>query len=212
MPKSKIIVVDYGVGNLLSVQRGLEKSGAQVELSSNPETVRNASKIVLPGVGAFANAMQNLHDRDLVEPIQTAAKSGAPLLGICLGMQLLLSQSEEFGLTLGLDLIPGNVVAIPDHAADGELVKLPHIGWNTLESSNNWDDTILQGTDAGGAAYFVHSYMAVTNNRKDLLSVTNYAGNEITAVIQRDNIMGCQFHPEKSGEVGLSILRTFVTL
>ena len=212
MPKSKIVVVDYGVGNLLSVQRGLEKSGAQVELSSNPETVRNASKIVLPGVGAFANAMQNLHDRDLVEPIQTAAKSGAPLLGICLGMQLLLSQSEEFGLTLGLDLIPGNVVAIPDHAADGELVKLPHIGWNTLEPSSNWDDTILQGTDAGGAAYFVHSYMAVTNNRKDLLSVTNYAGNEITAVIQRDNIMGCQFHPEKSGEVGLSILRTFVTL
>ena len=156
--------------------------------------------------------MQNLHDRDLVEAIQTAAKSGAPLLGICLGMQLLLSQSEEYGLTLGLDLIPGNVVAIPDHADDGELVKLPHIGWNTLESLNNWDDTILQGTDAGGAAYFVHSYMAVTNNRKDLLSVTNYAGNEITAVIQRDNIMGCQFHPEKSGEVGLSILRTFVTL
>lgn len=212
MPKSKIVVVDYGVGNLLSVQRGLEKSGAQVELSSNPETVLNASKIVLPGVGAFANAMQNLHDRDLVEAIQTAAKSGAPLLGICLGMQLLLSQSEEYGLTLGLDLIPGNVVAIPDHADDGELVKLPHIGWNTLESSNNWDGTILQGTDAGGAAYFVHSFMAVPNNREDLLSVTNYAGNEITAVIQRDNIMGCQFHPEKSGEVGLSILRTFVTL
>lgn len=212
MPKSKIVVVDYGVGNLLSVQRGLEKSGAQVELSSNPETVRNASKIVLPGVGAFANAMQNLHNRDLVTAIQTAAQSGTPLLGICLGMQLLLSQSEEFGITPGLALIPGNVVAIPDHADDGELVKLPHIGWNTLESSNNWDGTILEGTVVGGAAYFVHSFMAVPNNRADLLSATNYAGNEITAVIQRDNIMGCQFHPEKSGEVGLSILRTFVTL
>jgi glutamine amidotransferase len=190
----------------------LEQSGAHVELSSDPLTISKASKLVLPGVGAFANAMNNLQSRNLVEPIKHAALSGTPLLGICLGMQLLLSQSEEFGITQGLGLIPGNVVAIPDHADDGELVKLPHIGWNKLHNKNPWESTILKGTPVDGAAYFVHSYMAVTDHEEDLLSVTSYAGNEITAVIQRQNIMGCQFHPEKSGEVGLSILRSFVSL
>lgn len=212
MPNKNIVVIDYGVGNLLSVQRGLEQSGAQVELSSDPQAIRNATKLVLPGVGAFANAIENLNSRDLIDPILSAAKSGTPLLGICLGMQLLLSQSEEFGLTPGLDLIPGTVIAIPDHAEDGDLVKLPHIGWNTLEETNPWENTILRGTPVGGAAYFVHSYMAVPNKREHLLSVTDYAGNEISAVIQNQNIMGCQFHPEKSGEVGLSILRSFVSL
>lgn len=212
MNKPEITVIDYGVGNLLSVQRGLEYCGAQVVLTSDPEAVVAASRVVLPGVGAFANAMQALHERKLVPAIQELAKRGTPLLGICLGMQLLLDESEEFGLTPGLGLIPGRVMPVPTRTTEGETQKIPHIGWNGLqyaEARQDWQDTLLQENTPGEAVYFVHSFMAVPADAADRVADCLYGGNRVAAAIARDRIAGCQFHPEKSGEVGLKILRKF---
>jgi len=212
MSKPEITVIDYGVGNLLSVQRGLEHCGARVTLTSDPDVVVAAGRLVLPGVGAFSNAMQALVERGMVQAIQAVAKAGTPLLGICLGMQLLLEESEEFGLTKGLGLIPGRVVPVPTHTATGEPQKIPHIGWNGLvvsESRDDWSGTLLQDNARGEAVYFVHSFMAVAADRAHRLADCIYGGHRVSAAISKDQITGCQFHPEKSGEVGLKILRRF---
>lgn len=212
MRKPRITVIDYGLGNLLSVQRGLEHCGAEVLLTSDPEVVASAERAVLPGVGAFASAMQALMEYGLVPALQTLASKGTPLLGICLGMQLLLDESEEFGLTRGLGLIPGRVIPVPNKTAYGETQKIPHIGWNGLvlaESRRDWTDTLLQSNRPGEAAYFVHSFMAVPTNSQHRLADCFYGGQRIPAAVNRDRITGCQFHPEKSGEVGLKILRKF---
>ena len=215
MSRPEITVIDYGVGNLLSVQRGLEHCGAKVVLTSNPAVVVEARRVVLPGVGAFANAMQALLERNLVPAIQELAKRRTPLLGICLGMQLLLEESEEFGLTPGLGLIPGRVVPIPMQTLSCESQKIPHIGWNGLvpaEGRTNWESTILEDSAPGDATYFVHSFMSVPTDPSHRVADCLYGGHRIAAVISRDQITGCQFHPEKSGEVGLKILRQFVGL
>jgi glutamine amidotransferase len=212
MSKPKITVIDYGVGNLLSVQRGFEYCGAEVVLTSDPEAVVAAERVVLPGVGAFANAMQALQELGLLRAIQAVAEQRTPLLGICLGMQLLLEESEEFGFTKGLGLISGRVVPVPTATTNGELQKVPHIGWSGLipaESRNDWSGTLLQDNRLSGAAYFVHSFMAVPTNPQHRLADCLYGGHRIAAAIARDRITGCQFHPEKSGEVGLRILRRF---
>jgi glutamine amidotransferase len=212
MRKPKVTVIDYGVGNLLSVQRGLEHCGSTVFLTSDPDLVLAADRVVLPGVGAFANAMQALQELDLVPAIQAIAQKGTPLLAICLGMQLLLNESEEFGLTKGLGLIPGRVVAVPSQATSGEAQKLPHIGWSSLlpaESHANWGGTLFQDNRPGEAAYFVHSYMSQVTDPTHCLADCYYGGHRVPAAIARNRITGCQFHPEKSGEVGLKILRRF---
>ena len=212
MSKPEITVIDYGVGNLLSVQRGLEHCGARVTLTSDPDVVVAAGRVVLPGVGAFSNAMQALEERGMVQALQTVAKSGMPLLGICLGMQLLLEESEEFGQTKGLGLIPGRVVPVPTHAVTGEPQKIPHIGWNGIvvsESRSDWAGTLLRDNARGEAVYFVHSFMAVVADRAHRLADCIYGGHSVSAAISKDQITGCQFHPEKSGEVGLKILRRF---
>ncbi len=212
MRAPEITVIDYGVGNLLSVQRGLEHCGARVVLSADPDTILGATKVVLPGVGAFMNAMETLHRLKLVDAIQAVAARGTPLLGICLGMQLLLDSSEEFGNTPGLGLIPGKVIAIPAVTAAGEPQKIPHIGWNALglpAGRRDWQGTLLQDNTVGDAAYFVHSYMAMPQDPRHRVADVLYGGHAVSAVIGRDHITGCQFHPEKSGEVGLKILRRF---
>lgn len=212
MSKPKITVIDYGVGNLLSVQRGLEHCGAQVSLTSDPDAVVASERVVLPGVGAFANAMRALQERGLVPAIQALAKKGTPLLGICLGMQLLLDESEEFELTKGLGLISGRVVPVPTQTTSGEAQKIPHIGWNGLvpaELCADWKGSLLQDNIPGEAAYFVHSFMSVTADPAHRLADCFYGGRRVPAAIARDHITGCQFHPEKSGEVGLKILRRF---
>ena len=212
MSKPEITVIDYGVGNLLSVQRGLEHCGARVTLTSNPDVVVAAKRVVLPGVGAFSNAMQALKDRGMVQALQAVAKSGMPLLGICLGMQLLLEESEEFGLTKGLGLIPGRVVPVPTQSVPGEPQKIPHIGWNGLvvsESRGDWAGTLLRDNAQGEAVYFVHSYMAVPTESAHRLADCIYGGHRVSAAICKDRITGCQIHPEKSGELGLKILRRF---
>jgi glutamine amidotransferase len=212
MSKPRITVIDYGLGNLLSVQRGLEHCGAEVLLTSDPEAVVSAERAVLPGVGAFASAMQSLIEYGLVPALQALASKGTPLLGICLGMQLLLDESEEYGLTRGLGLIPGRVIPVPNKTAHGETQKIPHIGWNGLvlaESRRDWTDTLLQSNRPCEAAYFVHSFMAVPTDSQHRLADCFYGGQRIPAAVNRDRITGCQFHPEKSGEVGLKILRAF---
>ena len=205
-----VTVIDYGVGNLLSVQRGFEHCGARVTVTSDPQVILGADRLVLPGVGAFRDAMQELDVRGLPAVIRTYAASGKPLLGICLGMQMLLDESEEFGITQGLGLIPGRVVPVPAQTTDGDAQKIPHIGWSALyPAHDSWSGTPLDEIQAGSAVYFVHSFMAQTRNATHRLADCVYGGHRIPAVIGSGNVFGCQFHPEKSGEVGLGILRAF---
>lgn len=213
MSASNVTVIDYGVGNILSVLRGFEYFGATVELTSDPEKILSAQRVVLPGVGAFPKAMEALTSLNLVKVIQELANKGTPLLAICLGMQLLLEESDEFGKTAGLGLIPGRVVAVPNTTIDGVVQKIPNVGWSSLNISNlrgSWENTLLQDNQPGDAAYFVHSFMSLPSDQKNQIAYTNYGGHKISAVINRDKITGCQFHPEKSGLVGLKILGRFI--
>lgn len=212
MSAPEVAVIDYGVGNLLSVQRGLEHCGAIVNLTSDAEQILAAKRVVLPGVGAFGNAMDALERLSLITVIRELADRQIPLLGICLGMQLLLEESEEFGNTAGLGLIPGRVIPVPTQTISGELQKIPHIGWSALQPSNasvGWRETLLQDNRPGDTAYFVHSFMAVPTDAGHRIANCVYGGHLIPAMIGRGQITGCQFHPEKSGEVGLKILRRF---
>lgn len=213
MSVTEVTLIDYGVGNLLSVQRGLEHCGAKVILTADPEQILAASRVVLPGVGAFGNGMQALERLGLVAVIRELARCKTPLLGICLGMQLMLEESEEFGVTAGLGLIPGRVIPVPAQTLSGMTQKIPHIGWSALHTSSasgGWNGTLLQDNHPGEAAYFVHSFMAVPSDPAHRIAECVYGGHLIPAAIGRDHITGCQFHPEKSGEVGLKILRRFI--
>ena len=214
MSARQVTVIDYGVGNLFSVARALERCGAEVTLSSDPHVLDAADRLVLPGVGAFADGMQGLRERDLVAPIRRYAASGRPLLGICLGMQMLASVSEEFGEHEGLDLIPGRVVAVPNRTVEGAAQKIPHIGWSglLLPVGVSWSGTILDDTPPGTAVYLVHSFAVTPADPTHRLAACEYGGHRISAAIQAGNLVGCQFHPEKSGNAGLRILERFLAL
>lgn len=193
-----ICVIDYGVGNLRSITRGLERAGATVKLTRSIEDVSEAEAVVLPGVGAFRDALENLEP--LKERLLQEVKGGKPLLGICLGLQLLFEESAEGGHAKGLALIKGRVVRLPSN------VKVPHIGWNTIEVRK--ECPLLSGV-GNAYLYFVHSYYAVPEEEGVVAATTRY-GVEFPSVIWKENIFATQFHPEKSGEVGLRILRNFV--
>ncbi len=213
MSRADVAVIDYGIGNLLSVRRGLEYWGAGVTVTADPAVILGASKVVLPGVGAFAGGMSGLARSGLDDVVREVAARGKELLGICLGMQMLLDESEEFGSTAGLGLIPGRVVAVPSMTADGGQQKIPHIGWSSLTVPDHrvdWNGTLLEGVRPGEAAYFVHSFMADPADSAHRVSDCLYGGVKISACISRDNVSGCQFHPEKSGEVGLRVLKRFL--
>ena len=214
MRKSKVVLIDYGMGNLLSVRRGLEHVGAEVCTTSDPNLILNADRVVLPGVGAFPDAMEELNHRGLVKIIKAVAHIGKPLLGICLGMQLLFEFSLEFKKTEGLGLIAGDVVPIPQFGTDARLHKIPHIGWNALfpSRSSSWSSGILADTLPEETAYFVHSFMAQPSDQYCRIADCYYGGISIAAVVGQANVIGCQFHPEKSGEVGLRILRSFLSI
>jgi len=211
----EVAVIDYGLGNLLSVRRGLEHCGATVTVTSDPNTILSAPRVVLPGVGAFAHGMTELRNQGLDVIVRKVAAQGSILLGICLGMQMLLDGSVEFSDTEGLGIIPGNVVPVPSTTANGFWQKIPHIGWNNLilaPGFENWEESLLHEVNPGEAVYFVHSFMAVPKNPKHCIANCLYGGTPVPATIGRDNIYGCQFHPEKSGVVGLKILRRFLSL
>jgi glutamine amidotransferase len=211
----KVVVVDYGLGNLYSVQRAIEHCGVEkVCVSSSVDDIASADSLILPGVGAFEDGMRGLNQIGLIEPIIQHALDHKPLLGICLGMQLLATASEEFGYHSGLDLIKGNVVPIPTECENGMQRRVPFIGWSVLNKTAQArePDCILSDVDAEMAVYLVHSYHFIADQADNLLATYNYQGAQITAAIKSDKIYGFQFHPEKSGEVGLGLLSSFLQI
>lgn len=216
----QITIIDYGLSNLLSVQLAFRHLGAQVKVTGNPADILAAEALVLPGVGAFKDGMAGLERLGLLQPIRQKAAAGTPLLGICLGMQMLFDESEEFGQYQGLGLIPGKVVLIPAAAADGTPQRVPHISWAPLYPAGGRDavtgfaGSALAAIQPGQECYFIHSYEAKPDHPANLLAATKYGGRDICAVAINDagNVLGCQFHPEKSGPVGLAILAQYLKL
>jgi len=211
---NEVVIVDYGMGNLKSVQRGIEQVGGTVKLSSKAEDIVLADRLLLPGVGAFEKGMRGLVEYGLSDAIRQFVTTGKPMLGICLGMQMMLDRSEEFGSHEGLGLIPGKVVQIPQQKADSTTIrKIPHIGWNAIRptrAGSRWQGTCLDQIQEEDFFYFVHSYMVVTDRPSDTLAACDYEGQPIAAAISRENVTGLQFHTEKSGGSGLLILKRFV--
>ena len=201
-----IAIIDYDMGNLRSVAKAFEKVGAQAVVTRDADTIRSASRVVLPGVGAFRDCMKNLVDYGLVEPLIRHIESGKPFLGICLGLQLLFEEGTEFGTHKGLGVIKGRVVRFP--FAAGQL-KVPHIGWNSVSVKKN--TPLLKGIPDGTYFYFVHSYYCEPVEAGVTLTTTDY-GIEFTSSIGRDNVYACQFHPEKSQRAGLQVLKNFSEL
>ncbi|MCA1065134.1 imidazole glycerol phosphate synthase subunit HisH [Rossellomorea sp. AcN35-11] len=199
-------IVDYGMGNLFSVSKALERLNVPYFISDQQKELLDADGLILPGVGAFKDAMKLLENTHLKETILTFAESGKPLLGICLGMQLLFENSRENGETKGLALLPGEVVHIPKQDSQGISYKVPHMGWNLL--SYQKDSLLLEGLTEG-YVYFVHSYYVQEGSKDVTVASAGYAGVDIPAVVSRDNIYGMQFHPEKSGELGMKLLENF---
>ncbi len=215
MTQVPVTLIDYGVGNLFSVQRALELCGACVTVTSDPEQIVSAERLVLPGVGAFADGMRGLIERGIDSAIVTYAQSGRSLLGICLGMQLLATVSEEFGHHEGLNIVPGVVLPVPATTSEGLPHKIPNIGWAELlrpDPLATWRGTILDGLGEGEEVYLVHSYAVVPDERAYCLANCDYDGQTICTAIRRGNVYGTQFHPEKSGQVGLRILQNFCAL
>ena len=199
-----VAIVDYGVGNLFSLQSSFAAIGAEVTVTADPGVLEQASHILLPGVGAFEDAARKLREAGLDQVLIRLAKTGKPLMGICLGMQLLFDRSFEYGEHAGLGLIPGDVV--PMAGVTPAEYKIPHIGWNALHIQK--DDPLLKYVEDGQCVYFVHSYYAA-RCEEAVLATAEY-GKELTAAVAYKNVYGCQFHPEKSGPVGLSILKAFL--
>ncbi|MCR8844885.1 imidazole glycerol phosphate synthase subunit HisH [Paenibacillus sp. SC116] len=199
-----IAIVDYGMGNLHSVSKAIERLGREATIVSEAEQLHSATGIILPGVGAFGDAMDALQATGLGEELRKLVLQGKPLLGICLGMQLLFDSSEEYGQHKGLGLLPGRVVRFPQSG-----YKVPHMGWNSLNWKNP-EHTLVKEL-AEDYVYFVHSYHVEVEEPSDLLATTEYADREVTAIVVRDNVYGMQFHPEKSGSLGLKLLEQFLT-
>ena len=206
----RISIIDYGSGNLHSVIKAFQQLGALVKVTSDPGDVARAERLVLPGVGAFEDGMAGLDKRGLISGIQDYFSTERPFLGICLGMQMLLTESEEFGLKPGMGVIPGRVTEIPVQKG----YKVPHIGWSRIQPrpEESWSGSILEDVVPGTRVYFVHSFSAQPAQEEHRLADTMYGNYRISAAIQRGQVVGCQFHPEKSGPLGLKILERFLRL
>lgn len=200
-------IVDYGVGNIFSIKRSFEKIGIEAELISDCDLLGKCDKLILPGVGAFGDAFKKLEAAGMKEAVLSEVKKGKYLMGICLGMQLLLTEGEEYGVHKGLDIISGKVKSMKDLIKDPNL-KIPHMGWNALElTEKGTNSPLLKNIKQGDYVYFVHSYSCVECDN-NVLAYSDYS-YPVTAIIEKDNVYGLQFHPEKSGDVGLSILEAF---
>lgn len=200
-----IAMIDYDAGNIKSVEKALQKLGADVVITKDPQDILNADKVILPGVGSFGDAMNNLRKYGLDEVIHQVVEKGTPFLGICLGLQLLFERSDESPEAVGLGILKGEILRIPD--ADG--LKIPHMGWNSLHLQNN--GRLFEGLKENDYVYFVHSYYLKAEDESIVKATTNYSVN-IHASVEKDNVFACQFHPEKSSDVGLKILKNFVEL
>jgi len=202
-----IAIVDYNMGNLASVKNAFAKLGKDTIVESDPTKFCEYDKLILPGVGAFGDAMEHLRERDMIESIQAFAASGKPMLGICLGMQLLFESSEEFGEHQGLGLIKGDVKAF-DESKFSEPLKVPHMGWNRMFTA---DHPLFKGLDEKHYLYFVHTFHVTCDDKRDIIGETEY-GYKFTSAVAHKNVMGIQPHPEKSHENGLKILENFIKL
>ncbi|HET6364410.1 MAG: imidazole glycerol phosphate synthase subunit HisH [Nitrospirota bacterium] len=199
-----IAIIDYGMGNLRSVQKGFERMGHEVVVTNDAKTILDASKVVLPGVGAFPDCMRNLREYGLIDAVHRTIRSGKPFLGICLGLQLLFSESEEFGISKGLDIIKGRVIRFK--GPEFTDLKIPHMGWNSISIKRQVP--ALQDVPNNSHVYFVHSFHVVPEDKSVVATTTPY-GIEFVSSIWKDNIFAVQFHPEKSQNLGLSILKRF---
>lgn len=209
--KIKLAIIDYGVGNLYSLIRAFKFFGLEAVVVEDPDTLDKADGVVLPGVGSFEAGMRGLRIRGLENKIIAIAASGKPVLGICLGAQIMLTQGHEFGILKGLDIIKGMVVHFPA-LADKE--KVPHIGWNTIfpYRGDSWPGTIFNSFNKKDQVYFVHSYILEPESKENILALSTYGGYTFCSAVRKGNIYGCQFHPEKSGQVGLKIIENFINL
>lgn len=219
MQSRSVVVVDYQIGNVFSVCNAFKAVGVEPILTGDPDVVARAERLVLPGVGAFARAMEELTARGLDAAALSFIKTGRPFLGICVGMQMLMEKSTEFGMTPGLGLIEGDVVRIPDTTATGEKHAVPHISWGALELPQNgigegdWASSPLRELQPGrSSAYFVHSYMCQPANAADVLAAVSYNGRDLTAAVRKDNVFGVQFHPERSSIAGQKMFRSFMAI
>jgi glutamine amidotransferase len=203
----KIVIVDYQLGNLYSVKHACERVGMSVEITSDVYKIIQSEGVVLPGVGAFGDAMRNLRRLKLDNVLRDYVAKGRPFFGICLGMQLLFEESEEFGVHEGLGILPGLVRRLPTQIVGGRRLKIPNVGWNSVEcrASQDLSTTPLRGVKLNDQVYFVHSFHAIPTNDEDALTYSYYGQQQFCSSIMRNNLFACQFHPEKSGHVGLQI-------
>jgi len=213
MIDKKIIIINYGINNLKSINMALQSLNYKTIITSDKRELTNADRIILPGVGSFKSGMKSLSKIKIIDQLYKSSLNNIPILGICLGMQLFMTESQEFGLNKGLNLISGTVKKIPKINGNNYR-KIPHIGWNKLNTdniSNNWSNSILSNLSKNSYFYFVHSYSAYPDNNNEILSFTNYNNLNFVSSIMKNNIVGLQFHPEKSGKIGLNILKNFVS-
>ena len=219
--KKEVTIIDYGMGNLFNVVRAFERLGCTLNITNDYNKIMKSDRLLLPGVGAFEDGISDLKDNGLYNAIKEFVQTGRPLFGICLGMQLLMTFSEENGIHDGLDLIKGKVVRFSDTNADSNNYKIPQMGWNALQPPNKiengtgkifWKDSILNNLEENPYMYFVHSYFVVPEDNKICIAETAYGKDLFCSVFQKDQIIGCQFHPERSGEEGLKIIRNFINI
>ena len=205
----RIAIIDYGMGNIFSVKAACEQVGLDTIMTASRQDLLEANAVILPGVGAFGDAMAILRQNSLVDTLRQIAESEKPLIGICLGMQLLMSQSEEFGRHEGLNIIPGKVLRFENPRGPKGPLKVPHVCWNRINRVGDtvWDNTLLRGIDDDAFMYFVHSYYVQPDNRDVVIATTTYGHIEFCSVMQHRNIFACQGHPERSGQEGLKIYR-----
>lgn len=209
----KVVIVDYGLGNLFSIKQACEYVGLESVITADVSEIENSDALILPGVGAFADAMDSLNENNLIDPILNFIKSKRPFMGICLGMQLLFSESEEFGNHKGLDLIKGRIRKFPLQDKSGETLKVPQIQWNQIykNSGNLWEKSPFVNVEEGTYMQFVHSFYAEPESNDLVLSFTEYGGIKYASSIIQDNVIGIQFHPEKSGVEGLKIYKSWAS-
>ena len=205
----KVAIIDYSIGNVQSIFNALSCDDIKIAITSDKNQILDSDAVILPGVGAFKRAMQELKKRDLPNILSDFIRTGRPVLGICLGMQLLMETSQEFGTSNGLGLIDGKVVKFSENTE----AKLPHVSWNSLtKGSTDWESGLLDGISEEDDFYFVHSFICQPNDSENTIAYSSYGGQKFCAVIQKDNIYGCQFHPEKSSKMGLKILNNFIKM
>ncbi len=208
---SNIAIIDYGLGNLFSINQACHHVGLASVITSDIKTINEADALILPGVGAFGNAMNSLEENQLVKPILNFVQSGKPFLGICLGMQLLFSESDEFGNHKGLNLIEGKIVRFPQLNSKGQIVRVPQIQWNKIYKNTDalWNSSPLKNIDEEAYMHFVHSYYAIPKDNETILSYSEYEGIRYASAVIKNNITGIQYHPEKSAEQGLQVYQNW---